>query len=102
MYGVDEYRGIERSLTSFLSRVVKKKYPEVNEIIVQGRDIGNGNFDYTIMVHPTWDGVDRLNSDENFELELFDYVKTITQDGIYMLTFPNKGHYFNKVDWFWD
>ena len=95
--------GIDRLLMIFLNRLVKRKYPDVNEIIVTGRDIGNGNFDYSVFVHPTWEGHSKLNHDENFEEELFKYIKKLTENGIMIFReFPGPGHYFNKVDWFWD
>lgn len=94
--------GISKELSKYLNKIVKNKYPEINVLLVRGRDIGNGNFDYTIMINPTWEGADRLNSDENFEDELFNYIETTTKDVINMFVFPNKGHYFNKVDWFWE
>mgnify|MGYP000228583360 CR=1 FL=1 len=93
--------GLTKQLNSFLNRMVKRKYP-VNEINVSGRDIGNGNFDYTVWVHPTWEGHDRLQSDDNFEEELFKYIKETTEDGIMLFREYTRGHYFNKVDWFWD
>lgn len=94
--------GISKQLSKFLNKIVKRKYPEINELLVRGGDIGNGNFDYTIMVNPTWEGVSRLNSDETFEEELFKYIEKTTKSVIDMLILPNKGHYFNKVDWFWE
>jgi hypothetical protein len=94
--------GISKQLSKFLNRIVKLKYPEINELLVRGRDIGNDNFDYTIWIHPTWEGADRLNSDENFEEELFKYIENTTKSVIDMLMLPNRGHYFNKVDWFWE
>lgn len=93
---------VVKDLNIFLNRLVKSKFP-INEINVYSRDIGNGNFDYTVWVHPTWEGHSRLQSDENFEKELFDYIEKISKDGFILFReSPGHGHYFNKVDWFWD
>ena len=86
--------GISKQLSKFLNKIVKRKYPEINELLVRGRDIGNGNFDYTIMVNPTWEGVSRLNSDETFEEELFKYIEKTTKSVVNAhnldFTYPSK------------
>ena len=86
----------KKLLMIFLNRLVKRKYPDVNEIIVTGRDIGNGNFDYSVFVHPTWEGHSKLSYDENFEEELFKYIKRTDSEDLQVVDSDND-YFINEL-----
>ena len=97
-----EQYNLEKQLTSFLKKVMEKKNPDVNNIIVTSKELTYGRFSYSIWINPSFDGARKMNKDPEFEKRLLNDAKYLTQMAISMFKKDNIGHYIETIDWFWD
>ena len=97
-----EQYNLEKKLTSFIQKVMKKMNPEINNIIVTSKELKYGRFSYSIWINPTFDGARKMYNDPEFEKKLLDDVKYMSEMGISMYRTDNIGHYIETIDWFWD
>ena len=47
-----EKYNLEKQLTSFLKKVMEKKNPDINDIIVTSKELTYGRFSYSIWINP--------------------------------------------------
>jgi hypothetical protein len=94
---------IEFELERFLNKIIIKKFPEVNHIVVLGAPakISFGNFYYNIRVNPSFYGIKELGLNPSLEREIFDYILNTSEFGCEMFKKCGR-HFIHDIRWFYN
>ena len=104
------YREIEKSrikddLEFFLNRLIPKKYPGVNHIVVSEQYHeyqGYPYFMYGIHINPHFEFDVELKENTDLKNRLFIYVEEVAKIGIEQFRSGNVSRYVENVDFFYD
>jgi hypothetical protein len=104
MLNEQDEKNLRRKLEMFLNKLISTRYPEVNHIVVVLEKFSFSSiFEYEIYVNPSFDGIEKLNTDPGFKQKLFTYLRGGAEVGVKMFNKnPHLIYHLKKIDWFWD